>query len=106
MKIKVDVMAGACRLNTVLSVYTDEDGTAHISVDSQCAHVRRMADEITEADPFEEVLSRDGELFDKARSFCVHPACPVPTALLKAIEAAAGLALPVSPVISIAKEEE
>ena len=106
MRIKVDVMAGACRLNTVLSVSTDEDGIAHISIVSDCAHVHRMADVITEADPFEEILSREGELFDKARSFCVHPACPVPTALLKAVEAAAGLALPVSPVISIVKEEE
>jgi hypothetical protein len=36
----------------------------------------------------------DSGVYRAAQQYCRHPACPVPCAVLKAIEAACGLALP------------
>jgi len=58
--------------------------------------------------PFEEIAFR-GEgpkTLLLAAKHCKHAACPVPSGIIKAIEVAAGLALPKDASIQVSKEED
>ena len=46
-------------------------------------------------------MPHEGQLYGVARRFVRHPACPVLAGILKAVEVAAGLALPRDAVIKV-----
>ena len=60
------------------------------------AYVEQLAEALTEVDPYKEISYRgEGPVTLKlAAEHLVHPACPVPSGIIKAIEVEAGLALP------------
>ena len=67
-----------------------------LEITCDCEPVQKMAEELAQVDPMVEIgFHGDGPLtlrmFEK---HCPHPACPVPAGILKAVEVAAGLALP------------
>jgi hypothetical protein len=64
-----------------------------------------MSQELKEVDAFEEYFSKFGnsKVYELAKKFCKHPACPVPSAIIKGIEVACGLALPKDVEITISK---
>ena len=67
-----------------------------LEISCECEPVQRMARELTQVDPMAEIgFHGDGPLTLKMfTKHLPHPACPVPTGILKAVEIAAGLALP------------
>ena len=81
--------------------------SCRLSIESECEAIRRMADELTEVDPFREITYRgEGPLtLEVAAECCKHPACPVPVGMLKAIEVEAGLALPADVTIMLARPD-
>lgn len=89
------IEAGICGFKTtVKTAMTGE--TCSVAIESNCPDIAAMAPTLTEVDPLQEISYRGGPpaVFDAARKFCKHAACPVPCGIIKAIEVAAYLALP------------
>lgn len=102
---KVEINSGACGLNTI--VETKMDGMkCTILIDSECEAIRALAAELTEVDPFQEISFRGQgpKTLELGVEHCYHTACPVPVGIIKAIEVAAGLNLPVDASIKFIKE--
>ena len=92
---KLHVIPGVCGLETTIVAEADEDGDITLTVESTCGAVRKMIDEIEmPLDAYEAVFVKPGEgpIYEAAKKLS-HGACPVPCAVLKCIEAEAGLAL-------------
>ena len=104
---KADIFAGNCGFNTI--VETEKNGKmVTIRIQSECAAIQRMGQELTEVDPFQEIsfkrnLPRTHEMGVK---YCTHAACPVPSGIIKAVEVEAGLALPTDVTIKISKTKK
>ena len=101
---KVEIDSGICGFQT--TVVTSMDGrTCKLSIESGCDAIQRLADEMPEVDPFQEISFR-GEgprTLAMGVKHCYHPACPVPAGIIKAVEVEAGLALPKDAVIKVSK---
>lgn len=78
-----------------------------LSIDSGCENVRHLSTELTVVDPIREITYRgEGPLtFKLAAKHCRHPACPVPSGIIKAVEVAAGLALPADVTIKVSASQ-
>ncbi len=103
---QAEIHAGICGLTTQVEA-TMAGLSCRLSIGSECEAIRRMADQLTEVDPFREITYRgEGPLtLEVAAACCKHPACPVPVGILKAIEVEAGLALPADVTIKLARPD-
>jgi len=103
--VEVRVEPGICGMPAVIRMHTDDGKKVEIEVRSTCESVNRFAAEIGEVDVFAELYSKGGEpvVLKAAQTHCGHRACPVPVAVLKGLEVAAGLALPCDATIHIEK---
>jgi hypothetical protein len=102
---KAEVKAGVCGFISRIEARND-GAVCRLRIESDCAHVRKLADRLTEVDPFREITYR-GEgprTLRVASETCRHPACPVPAGILKAIEVEAGLALPADVSITVERD--
>lgn len=79
-----------------------------LSIESECEAVQSLAGELKEAEPFREISFRGkGPLTLKlAAEHCHHAACPVPVGIIKAVEVAARLSLPVDVRINVSDSSE
>lgn len=91
----VDVEAGICGYRTTIRATRGPGYSVALEVDSGCPHVSKMSDSLGEVDALQSISLRGGlpPVLQTAYGHCAHAACPVPSALVKAIEVAAGLAL-------------
>ena len=77
-----------------------------VEFETDCGYVEQLAEALTEVDPYKEISYRgEGPVTLKlAAEHLVHPACPVPSGIIKAIEVEAGLALPKDASIKPSKD--
>ena len=105
-KAKVD--AGICGMSAEITALSEEQfGPVELDIDTDCPHIQKLAEELTEISPFEEISFR-GEgpkTLRMAAKHCQHAACPVPAGIIKAIEVASGMALPKDATIKVSKED-
>lgn len=104
---QADIIAGNCGFST--RVETTMDGTkCKVHITSECAAIRRMAEELTEVDPYKEISFRHSlpKTHEMGVKYCTHAACPVPVGIIKAIEIEAGLALPTDVTIKLSKTKQ
>ncbi len=90
-----EIDSGICGFCT--TVHTKMDGhTVRLEFETTCGYVEMLAEQLTEVDPYREISYRgEGPVTLRlAAEHLVHPACPVPSGILKAIEVEASLALP------------
>ena len=75
---------------------TMEGDMCGLEIACECEPIKEMAKELSQVDPMAELgFHGDGPLTLKMfEKHCPHPSCPVPAGILKAVEVAAGLALP------------
>jgi hypothetical protein len=102
---KVRVNSGVCGFDVLVTVEKDKDRNLHITLDTDCEMVKKMAEEISHLEfraPFSAILHNP--VYRAASKHLKHAACPVPSGILKAIEVEVGACLP-RPV-SIAFVEE
>lgn len=102
---KAQIDSGICGF--VTTVTATQDGHAvRLDFETMCPHVKKLAGVLTELDPYREIMYRgEGPLtFKLAPEHLAHPACPVPAGIIKAIEVAAGLALPKDASIKPSKD--
>jgi hypothetical protein len=82
--------------------------TVTLRIESDCPLVNKMADELTSLDALDELMRRPYVETTPARLSAehrLHTTCVVPAGILKAVEAAAGLALPSQCEIKLTRDE-
>lgn len=104
--IKVEVNAGVCGFHSTIRVDADKKRIAQIEFTTACPALKPLEEALKEANGLEEVYAKVGEssVFELSKKFVRHAACPVPTAIVKGIEAACGLALPRDVEIKVSRE--
>ncbi len=103
--INVEVDAGVCGMKTVIKANADDMQKARLEIQSACPDIQKAAEDLKELDGMEEVFGKIGStrVYEALRKHCKHAACPVPSGIIKAVEAASGLALPKQAVITMEK---
>lgn len=101
---KAEVFAGVCGFKTIIETRLEND-ICKVDILSDCAAIQRMANELTEVDPYREISYRRKMplVIEMAVKYCSHTACPVPVGIIKAIEVEANLALPADATIKVSK---
>jgi hypothetical protein len=102
-----EITSGICGFTTRVDA-RKEGAKVTLSIESDCDAIQRLAEELNEVEPFQEITFRgEGPRTLKAGArHCYHPACPVPVGIIKAVEVEAGLALPADATIKLAKSAE
>jgi hypothetical protein len=101
----VTVDAGVCGHKATITAERAAGYTVRLTIESDCLHVQRIEPEPLEVDALRQIGLRGGmpSLLQTAYACCAHAACPVPSALIKAVEVAAGLALPGDVTMKVSK---
>ena len=104
-KAKAEIHSGKCGFQTSVEARSIDE-KCELTIQSDCESIRRLAENLTEVDPFQEISYRgEGPLTLKKAAECrLHTACPVPAGIIKTIEVACGLALPMDAHIKISKD--
>lgn len=102
----VVISAGICGFTTHVEAHQESMREATVSITSDCSYVTKLAEELHTVDPFREISFRgEGPLtLALGAKHCAHPACPVPSGIIKAIEVASGLALPADVHMTISRD--
>jgi hypothetical protein len=101
---QADIIAGNCGFLTHVET-TMNGNVCKIHITSDCAAIQRMAEELTEVNPYKEISFKRAmpKTHEMGIKYCTHAACPVPVGIIKAIEIEAGLALPTDVIIKLSK---
>ncbi len=85
-----------CGLLTQVTATQADPQRITLHIESECPGIRRIADELSAVDPYDEIAARgaNSRLLALGLQHCVHASCPVPVGILKAVEVTAGLDLP------------
>jgi hypothetical protein len=104
--VEVKVNPGVCGLNTSIKVDSEDMQTAIIEICTDCPNIKPMEQELKEVDGYEVCFSKPGDskVYELAKKYCRHAACPVPIAIIKGVEVACGLVLPKDVEIKVTKE--
>jgi len=111
MKAIVEVNAGICGFQTRIHAESDDDQNVSFKIASACEKARKFGDALMArcpVDGFAEIgEGSDGVILTTARETLKGccAACAVPVGAFKAMQVAAGLALPKDVQVSIGREE-
>lgn len=86
---------GVCRFRTRIKARLN-DGVITFSIDSDCPHVNKLPGQLPNGvDQFDAIKMpfSANPIYEACGKVLVHAACPVPSALIKSAEVAAGLGL-------------
>lgn len=106
---RVKVFAGVCGFTTVIKVQALDKMYVSIRIISACNLVREMNQDLSEVDCSHGVLGTilDSLVYQSAhRRLKQHTDCPVPVAIIKAIQVEIGAALPKDVTIHIEKLDQ
>lgn len=105
---KAEICAGVCGFRTTVRARLADDGQVALQIESECGAVCKLAAELTRVDPYREFTWRGGSPLtaELAPRYLTHPACPVPSGIIKAVEVAAGLALPADVTIKVSRADD
>lgn len=104
---KAKVFAGACGFTTVVKVSKIAKMKVRVQVISACQDVRRMNDDLAEVDCSRGVFGSmvDSYIYRVASDKLKNSDCPVPCAIIKAIQVELGGAIPKDVTIKITRED-
>jgi len=94
---RVIVKSGICGFISTIDVERAADESIKVVITSGCEMVTELGESLTEIEIEEREIHKkhiDSEIYKAASRCKLHVTCPVPMAVLKAIEAEAELALP------------
>jgi hypothetical protein len=102
---KATIGGGQCGFTTTVEAVAEGRRSVVLTIHSGCDAVRKLAEELKQVDPFREMTYRgEGPLtLELARKHLKHGACPVPAGIIKTVELASGMGLPVDVVIKLEK---
>ena len=110
MQARADIDAGVCGFRTTCSASSDDDQHVRLRIKSGCEKIRAFAEALRgqgAVDAFEEISpAGKGIVLSTARAKLTGccSGCVVPVGIFKAMQVAAGLALPKDISIGLAKE--
>ena len=92
---KAEIVAGICGFSTVVETSL-EGRTCQIAISSDCEAIQRLGQELPQVNTYHEITFRRAmpQTLQLGAKYCTHAACPIPVGIIKALEVAAGLALP------------
>ena len=103
---KACVNCGGCGYTANVRAAGKEDGTVSVDIDSECSALGELAARLQAVDPYGEMGNLLHTATFQAAGGCLHhSSCPVPTAILRAIEVEAGVALPSTVTIEITRDD-
>jgi hypothetical protein len=93
---KVTVEAGICGLITEILAESQDMNSVSIRFESTCPHVVKARENLASVEAYTEIFRKPHEtrVYQALSPHLPHVACPLYSGFLKAIEVAAGLALP------------
>ncbi|QGP93643.1 hypothetical protein MGLY_30630 [Neomoorella glycerini] len=101
---KVTVASGICGFTTEILAEAPDMFSCNLTINTTCPNIQKIAAALDTINPLDEISfkgnSRLRELFFQ---HCPHAACPVLPGMVKAVEVAAGLALPLDAHIYVQK---
>ena len=110
MKVNVNIDAGVCGFHTRVTATSQDGQFVGFNIETGCDTIRKLADAIKEkdkVDAFTEINpGNESVILTSARSTLKGccAGCAVPVGVFKAMQVAAGLALPKDIKIEMAKE--
>ena len=107
MRAKAVIGAGVCGFTTTVIAISDDMQNVTFDIESDCDSIQRLAEGFPQVDGYSEIgTGFDGVIHQAARETlkgCCS-GCIVPCGIFKAMQVAAGLALPAPASIDIIKE--
>lgn len=102
---KAIIDAGICGYETIVEAEKQDSYQVTLHIQSECQHIQKLAADLQEVNALHEISPKKGDhqILEKGNLYCTHSACPVPVGVIKAVEVAAGLALPKDAKITIEK---
>ena len=99
MTTRIEVYAGVCGHSAVIDVTKVDDTHVQVVITSACDEITAMNPDLAQVQwkgKGHEVFKRmtESAVYQSAAKHIRHTACPIPTAILKAIEVEVGVALP------------
>ena len=110
MKALVDIDAGICGFKTSASAGSEDDQRVVFEIASDCEKIRVLAAALKEREPIDAYMeihpAGEGVLMQTVRSTLTGccAGCAVPAGLFKAMQVAAGLALPKDIIMRLTRE--
>jgi len=92
---ELTVHAGVCGFVTKIRTTSSDGQTVEIDFETTCPHAVKARDQLKSVDAYVEIFRKPHEtaVYAALSQHLPHTACPLYSGFLKAIEAAAGLAL-------------
>lgn len=104
---KVKVNSGACGFNSVITISSKRKKEFSLKIDSECEMVEKLGKEIKELTMMDAFKGIKINPVYKGATICLkHISCPVPVAILKALEVEAGLAVARNVKIELEKTDD
>jgi len=102
---KVTVKPGICGFHAVITAEKDKNKKVRILIDTECEMVQKMLEDIQALDLKTAFTGHlNNPVCRSAARHLKHVACPVPSAILKALEVELGICLPKDVSITFIKE--
>ncbi len=99
------VNPGICGFSVTIIAEKREGKEIHLSLDTECEMVKKMAEDIASLNMMSALIGfANNPVYKSAARHLKHTACPVPSAILKAVEVEAGLCIPKDVNISFVAE--
>ncbi|MCQ2086213.1 MAG: hypothetical protein MJY54_02175 [archaeon] len=94
-KCTVIVDAGVCKMKTTIQAIQQDDMMVGVKIESDCHNVLKMSWGIKSINPYTEIESQicKTDVYKRANDTLPHAACPVPCAIIKAVEVASGMGI-------------
>ena len=93
---KCEIEAGICGFRTTVEATDVGKRKIGLKITSDCPNIQKLAEELVEIDALDEIAKKANatKTYEMAAIHCPHSSCIVPSGIIKAIEVAAGFALP------------
>lgn len=104
---KVCVDAGVCKMRTLITAKDNGMGLVEIDIKSDCPNVLKLSWGLEPMSPYAEVEAEfhKSSIYKLANDRIPHTACPVPGAIVKALEVAGDLGLKRDVTIKFIEDE-
>lgn len=104
---RVCVDAGVCKMRTLITAKDNGMGMIELDIKSDCPNVLKMSWKLEPMSPYAEVEAEFSKstIYKLADDAIPHTACPVPSAMVKALEVAGDLGLKRGVTIEFIKDD-
>ena len=105
---RVCVDAGVCKMRTLITAKDNGMGLIELDIKSDCPNILKMSWRLEPMSPYAEVEAEFNKstIYQLANDAIPHTACPVPSAMVKALEVAGDLGLKREAVIRFVEDNE